>query len=477
MQTTLYWHDYETFGQNPRWAGIAQFAGIRTDESLQEIGDPLMVYCQPPQDSWPDPAACLITGITPQHCRQQGLPDYRFARTVLAELARPGTCGVGFNSIRFDDEFTRQLLYRNFHDPYEREWRNGNSRWDLLDVLRMARALRPEGINWPVDDEGNPTMKLERLTAANGIGHADAHDALADVRATIAMARLLRQAQPRLYDFAFRLRDKQFAGSQLDLVQGKPVLHTSGKYGGRRLFTTLAMPLVKLPDNRNGVVVADLMQDPASWLGLDADALRERLYTPAAALSPDQERPGLKTVHLNRSPMLAPVSLLDDAVAQRLGIDRERCERHRCTLLQHLPALQALLADVFGRSGMSAGTPDAEFMLYGGFASPHDKRQLESVRRATEQDLARHTFVFEDARYRELLFRYRARNFPASLSPAEQAQWHEFRHRRLHERVTDDWITRDDFLAAIAEQETCHAGNPAKLALLADLRQWEAEVS
>ncbi len=474
MGTTLYWHDYETFGQNPRWSGIAQFAGIRTDEDLKEIGEPLMVYCQPPQDSWPDPVACLITGITPQHCRQHGLPDHQFAKAVVRELGRPGTCGVGFNNIRFDDEFTRQLLYRNFHDPYEREWKNGNSRWDLLDVLRMARALRPEGIEWPVDEQGNPTMKLERLTAANGIEHAGAHDALVDVRATIAMARLLKRVQPKLYDFAFRLRSKKFAAEQLDLVACQPVLHTSGKLGGQRLFTTLVMPLMPQPGNGNGIVVFDLMQDPAALLELPAEDIRQRLFTASSDLEEGIERIALKTVHLNKSPMLAPLGLLDAGVEARIGLDRARCERHWLQLRPVLPALRDKLAEVFSQPYAPA-VRDAEFLIYDGFVGDGDKRTMQAVRRAGEAELASQTFAFADPRLGELLFRYRARNFPGSLAAAELQQWQEFRHYRLHHKVSDDWLTREDYLATIASLEQQYKEAPDKLALLVTLKAWEPE--
>lgn len=476
MSTTLYWHDYETFGQNPRWTGIAQFAGIRTDEDLKEIGEPLMVYSQPPQDCWPDPVACLITGITPQHCRQHGLPDYQFAKVLLRELGLPGTCGVGFNNIRFDDEFTRQLLYRNFYDPYEREWKNGNSRWDLLDVLRMARALRPEGIEWPFDEQGNPTMKLERLTAANNIDHAGAHDALVDVRATIAMARLLKNSQPRFYDFAFQLRSKKFAGAQLDLKTHQPLLHTSGKLGGNCLFTSLVMPLMQQPGNNNGIVVFDLKQDPTALNELPADEIRKRIFTATKDLEEGIERLALKTVHLNKSPMLAPISLLNEQVEERIGLDRARCEKHWQILLPQLAQICVKLEEVFTQT-YEPPVRDAEFLIYDGFFNEQDKREQQAVRRATEHELATRSFAFTDPRLAELLFRYRARNFPDSLSVDEQAQWQEFRHARLHSQISNDWLTRETYLARIAELEHSHQDKPEKLAILAALKAWELEVN
>ena len=145
---TFLWHDYETFGATPRRDRPAQFAAIRTDAELNQLGEPLMLYCQPAPDFLPDPEACLITGITPQQCLEQGVPEYQFAATIEQAFALPGTIGVGYNTIRFDDEVTRFMFWRNLIDPYAREWQNECGRWDLLDVVRTAYALRPEGIQW-----------------------------------------------------------------------------------------------------------------------------------------------------------------------------------------------------------------------------------------------------------------------------------------------------------------------------------------
>jgi exodeoxyribonuclease-1 len=474
MSTTLYWHDYETFGRNPRWSGIAQFAGIRTDMELNELGEPLMVYCKPPQDSWPDPVACLITGITPQHCQQYGLPEPAFAKTIMQELGKPSTCGVGFNSIRFDDEFTRHLLYRNFYDPYEREWKHGNSRWDLLDVLRMARALRPEGIVWPFDDEGIPVMKLERLTAANGIAQVGAHDALVDVRATIAMAKLLRHAQPKLFDYAFTLRNKKVVADLFDWSTHRPLLHTSSRFGSQRLATTLVMPLMKTPSNNNGILVFDLMQDPAALIDLPATEIRKRVFTATRDMEEGTERLAIKTVHINKLPMLAVPSLLNGAVEERIGLDRARCERHWQQLLKVLPAVKVKLAEVFSRAYDNA-IQDAEFLLYDGFFSEADNRVRQSVRQATVKALTDDTFVFEDARLKELLFRYRARHFPASLTEQELAQWNEFRCDRLEKKVSPDWITAQEYVINIAELSASHA-NERDQQILKALKQWMTEM-
>lgn len=478
MTPSFYWYDYETFGRNPRWAGIAQFAGVRTDENLNEIGQPLVLYCRPPQDSWPEPEACLITGLTPQYCLQHGVGDAEFAQQIYQALSQPQTCTVGFNNIRFDDEFTRSLLYRNFYDPYEREWRNGNSRWDLIDVLRMCYALRPDGVQWPVGEDGLVSMKLEQLTAANGIEHAGAHDALVDVRATIAVARLLKQAQPKLFDYAYRLRNKAFAAEQFDWQSLKPVLHSSGMFGAANHYTRLVMPLMPHPTNKNGVLVADLSVDPEEWLHADAEALRYRLFTRRDVLSAEGlSRVPIKTVHLNKSPMLAPPSLLDTATEQRLGLDRARCAAHWQLIKQHIESLRVTLNQALLVPPEYEQVADPEFQLYSGFLSPADKKLSNAVRSASLDSLRQDRFPFEDARMNALLWRYRARNFVETLNADEFAQWDEHCRYRLTHKISSDWLTREEYLAKISHLESACPPLSRDATILQALREWESEIN
>jgi len=181
---SFFWHDYETFGPVPRRDAPAQFAGVRTDGELNEIAPPQVWWCKPPADRLPDPEACLLTGITPQQCAERGLAEHAFAAEIERALSLPGTVGCGYNSIRFDDEVTRFLFWRNLIDPYAREWQNECGRWDLLDTVRCCYALRPEGVVWPRHDAGpmagKPSFRLEHLSAANGLVHDAAHDALSN---------------------------------------------------------------------------------------------------------------------------------------------------------------------------------------------------------------------------------------------------------------------------------------------------------
>lgn len=424
---TLYWYDFETFGTNPRRDRACQFAGLRTDEDLNPIGDPLVLHCKPALDVLPDPEACLVTGIGPMQAWERGVTEAEFCARIAAELSEPGTCSAGYNTLRFDDEFTRHLLYRCFHDPYEREWKNGNSRWDIIDLVRMTHALRPAGIEWPTGDDGLPSFRLEHLTRANGISHEGAHDALADVLATIALARLVRDKQPRLYEWYYQHRFKAKVQPFLDVRKAQPVVHVSSMYPARQGCMAVVLPLAKHPGNPNGVIVYDLSRDPREWLGLDTEAIQHRLFTKTDVLQAEGlERIGLKTVHANKCPALAPLSVLDDVAKARWGIDLERCERHR-EILQSEPGLVAKIQGIFSSrfEGGEASTDPDEMLYGGGFFSDADRVRMTELRGLSPTALADHQPDFDDDRLPEMLFRYRSRNYPDSLNAGEKARWFE----------------------------------------------------
>ncbi len=430
MNTTFFWHDYETFGRVPRRDRPAQFAGVRTDAALNEIGEPVMWHCQPAPDTLPDPEACLLTGILPQHCLDKGLPEHAFAAAIEAQLAEPGTIGVGYNSIRFDDEVTRFLFWRCLIDPYAREWQNQCGRWDLLDVVRCTWALRPEGIEWPVHEDGRPSFKLEHLTAANGLAHEAAHDALSDVRATIALARLIQQKNPRLWDFCLKLRRKEAVRDEIGV--GRPFVHLSGMYPVERGCLAIVWPLGPHPTNRNELIVWDLAHDPAQLEGLDADALRLRMFTRQDALPDGVTRLPVKTIHVNKSPIVIGNLKTLGAAAERWQLDLPLALQHAERAARIAPLIEPLWGEVFKRPEAAAPL-DVDEDLYGGFLSPDDRRQLDRLRALSPQALAAKRPAFADPRLEELLFRYRARNFPDTLDEEEQQRWHDHRSARLHE--------------------------------------------
>ncbi|AZD04072.1 exodeoxyribonuclease I [Pseudomonas chlororaphis] len=446
--TSIFWYDYETTGINPRCDRPLQVAGIRTDFELNEIGEPVNLYCQPSDDILPHPAACMITGITPGRLAEQGLSEADFMTRVHAQLAAPGTCGAGYNTLRFDDEMTRYSLYRNFFDPYAREWQGGNSRWDLIDVVRTAYALRPEGIVWPRDEEGRVTLKLERLTAANGIDHGHAHEALSDVRATIALARLIRDKQPKLYEWLFQLRSKQKVMDQVRLLQ--PLVHISGRFSAARSYVGVVLPLAWHPRNRNALIVCDLHLDPQGLLELDAETLRQRLYTRREDLAEGELPVPLKLIHINRCPVVAPLNVLRGEDQQRLQLDMAEYKARALRLSDAQEVWRDKLAAIYASEDF-APSIDPEQQLYDGFIGDRDRRLCEQVRNAEPLHLGQEQWPFDDERLPELLFRYRARNFPETLNGEEQERWKSFCQQRLCDPQWGAPNTLESFNQAAAE--------------------------
>jgi exodeoxyribonuclease-1 len=475
MPASFLFYDLETFGADPRRSRIAQFAAIRTDAQLQQVEEPISFFVQPADDLLPSPVATLITGISPQHALREGVNEAEAFSRIFEEMARPETCTLGYNSLRFDDEFVRHGLFRNFFDAYEREWRGGNSRWDLLDVMRLACALRPQGIQWPLREDGFVSFKLEHLAEANGVREGDAHEALSDVRALIGLARKLREAQPRLWDYALRLRDKRHAARMLDLAAQQPVLHVSQRYPASRLCSAAVLPLARHPSIDSRVIVFDLDSEPDALLALEPDAIADRLYVRQADLPEGEMRIPLKEVHLNRSPALVEWAHLRAPELKRLQIDAAVVEARAQRLRDAGPALAEKVRRVYARDPQRAPSdPDAS--LYDGFVPDADKRKFPQVRSTPPQLLGGSAFGFRDARLDELLFRYRARNWPQQLGIAEHARWNAYRRQRLLADSGLSELTLEQARAEIAALRVAHAEDGAKLALLDQLDAWNRDI-
>lgn len=465
---TFLFHDYETFGTSPALDRPAQFAALRTDADFTTIGEPEVFYCKPADDYLPQPEAVLITGITPQVARAKGENEAAFAKRIHDLFTVPNTCVVGYNNVRFDDEVTRNIFYRNFYDPYAWSWQNHNSRWDLLDVMRACYALRPEGINWPENEEGLPSFRLEHLTKANGIEHSNAHDAMADVYATIAMAQLVKAKQPKLFAYLYSHRSKQKLATLIDVPQMKPLVHVSGMFGAARGNTSWVAPLTWHPENRNAVIMVDLAGDMSPLLELDADALRERLYTPKSDLGDDAAVP-VKLVHLNKCPVLAQANTLRPEDAERLGIDRQRCLDNLQILRDHPQVREKVLA-IFAEAEPFVPSENVDAQIYNGFFSDADRAAMKILLETEPRNLPALDITFADARIEKLLFNYRARNFPGTLDEEEQQRW--LAHRR--EIFTPEFLQRyAEELQALFQQ---YDGDSEKQALLKALWQYAEEI-
>jgi exodeoxyribonuclease-1 len=455
-EPTFFWYDLETSGINPREQRIMQFAGQRTDMDLNPVGEPVNVLVKLGEDIFPDPEAILITGITPQQTLQDGVTEAEFVKLFQEQVATPGTIFVGFNTVRFDDEFMRYTLYRNYYDAYEWQWQDGRSRWDLLDAVRMTRALRPEGITWPMTEDGKPTNRLELLTAANGLDHENAHDALNDVVASIAFAKLIKDKQPKLFDWLLQLRGKNDVKK---FLQANPMcLYTSGKYSND-CEKTAAVRVLHTDDSK-GAIVYDLRYDPAEFLQLSPEELADRWrYTK------DPEAPmrlPVKSMKYNRCPALSPLGVLkDEAVQKRLHVTPETVQANLAKLsanpdfVANVVKARDLLDDERGEQ-WSKAAPAPEAALYdGGFFDDTDKKLMSVVRAADPAELSEIAGDFHDKRLREMLPRYKARNFSSNLTDDERAEWEKYRYHYLLEGGTESRLAKCIHqLSELAETET-----------------------
>ncbi len=467
MQPSLYWYDFESWGTSPKKDKPSQFAGIRTDLELNIIGEPLVEYCQIPNDYLPHPEAALVTGITPQQTLQKGLIEPEFIKRIYQEISKANTICVGYNNIRFDDELLRYTLYRNFYDPYAYSWQNNNSRWDILDMVRACYALRPEGINWPTDDEGKPSFKLEKLTIANGIEHGSAHDALSDVIATIELAKLIKTKQPKLYQFLIEHRSKKALAELIDVYRSTPLVHTSGMISPWQGCTTWVAPIGFHHKNKNAIVVYDLTKDPKGLLELSAEQIAEKMYSKTEDLG-GEERVGLKLIHLNKCPVLAPAKTLLPENAERLGIDRDACLAN-LAFLQANPEFKVKLCQAFELEKEFEPETNPEYQLYDGFLSETDKQQMDAIHTVDIKDQWQMTPDFVDPRLTNLWRLYKARYFTNTLSAKEQAWWQQYRADKLMHGTDSPNITANDFQLSLEQNLERHQDNDRAKAILREL--------
>lgn len=423
MAASFFFYDLETSGINPSASRIMQFAGIRTDENLEPIGEPVNLLIKLAGDVLPDPDAIMITGITPQQTLADGLTEAEFLKFFYDEVVKPETTFLGFNTVRFDDEFMRYLHYRNFYDAYEWQWCNDCSRWDILDLVRMTRALRPEGIEWPVTPDGKPTNRLELLTKANGLQHEHAHDALSDVYATIAVAKLIRSKQPELFDYMMGCRKKKVVG---ELVKtGQPFVYTTGRYASEYLHTSAAVLLADHPQ-QDCALVYDLRFDPQPFAAMSPEQLADCWRF---SREPREHVLPVKTLKYNRCPAVAPLGVIkDQATEQRLQLPLSTAKNHYSALAackqqlaqNVLAALRILEAE---RTATKPKATSVDAQLYDGFMAAEDKVRMAEVRSADPSALGSYTQGFRDTRLQEMLPLYKARNYPTTLTSEEREVW------------------------------------------------------
>jgi len=492
---TFFFYDLETSGLNSNYDRVMQFAGQRTDMELNPIGKPVNVLVKLPVDILPSPEALIVTGITPQKTSENDMTEAEFAKFLNDEIWEPNTIAVGFNNIRFDDRFIQNILWRNFYDPYEWTWSDNRSRWDILDVVRLVRALRPDGIKWPVDSKGRATNGLELLAKCNKIKQAHAHDALCDVEATIEVAKMLRAKQPKMFEYLLQMRDKREIAKLVNLEDPAPFVYSSGKYDSEFEKTTVAFPIA--PGRHSGsVLVYDLRVDPEkidfskpdsnfsqpvaksrhNLVNHPLDSSQEltsfkhpstiqdsdlQNYSDFAKVSPSlnqvsdlssnlyplTSRLPVKELAYNRCPAVAPLGVLDEKSQKRLNLDLKTINNNLEKLEKNRGVIDKII-DIWNSKPEYPKASDVEGQLFDSFTPDSDKPRIRKVRECTPEELADYHPKFDDERLPELLFRYKARNFPQSLSKDEEERWNEYRRAKM-ERELPGYMNN---MAQIAER-------------------------
>lgn len=468
MPLTYFFYDLETSGLDPRQDRIMQFAGQRTTPDLEPVGEPYNILVALNDDTLPSPDALLVTGISPQQTQAEGYTEAEFARLLMDEVFTPDTVAIGFNNVRFDDEFIRALFWRTFNDPYEWAWRDGRSRWDLMDVVRMTRALRPDGIQWPTVD-GKEINRLELITKENGIDHYKAHDALSDVEALIAVTKLIKERQPQLYQHLLEYRDKKKVMQLINLDDKRPFVYVSGRYESAYHKATVAFPLTS---GRNGnVIVYDLRYDPTPFLSMSANELAKHLFATREERQVEGFRAlPVKELQYNRTPAVAPVGVLEKAGGwERIGLSEELIAKHKTALLSS-PDFAENVRSLFEGRPEFKRSADVEAQLYDGFVPDVDKLRIEKVRNASQEALADLHPEFTDERLSTLLLHYKARNYPRSLAEDEAIAWEKWRSERIA-RQLPGFIARLQQLAAI------HASDDSKTFILQELQLWAESIA
>lgn len=478
MATSILWHDYETWGVRPSVDFPAQFAAIRTDAELNiiENGPVINWACKIPHDYLPHPEACMVTGLSPLVINRNGMSEPFFAEKIYQQMSQPNTCVAGYNSIKFDDEVTRHLFYRNFFPVYEREFKNENTRWDIIDLVRACYALRPEGINWPKYEDGRPCFKLEQLTEANNIAHTSAHDALSDVYATIAMAKLIKQKQTKLYEFYWQLRNKHSINRYLQRYQQTVLVYVSGYISAVNGCSTLIMPVCPHPKNKNASLCIDLNRSIDAFITNDADKLSQLLFTKNDQVSAE-ERPSVFSIAANKCPFIAPLNTLNSVQSEIFNIDIEACKQ-KFETLKNLPNLSTLCQQVFDASTDKEISNNVDQGLYTtNFPQPADKSLMKMVRHTDPEQLIALQGKFENELYNKVLFRYRARHFPHLLAMNEIDKWQQHLQFRFSVDKKDECLSLKEFLHSIEELMSQHQQNPKKTGLLNNLKRYAMHVT
>jgi exodeoxyribonuclease-1 len=383
-------YDTETTGTDTWFDQILQFAAIKTDADLNEL-DRFEIRCRLLPHVVPSPGAMRVTGV-----RASQLTDlsycshYEMMRAIRAKLLEwsPATF-IGYNSLDFDEPLLRQAFYQTLHSPYLTNT-SGNTRSDAMRMVHACNVFAPNCLIIPIGDKGRPVFKLDRLAPANGFNHDHAHDALADVEATIFMCRLILERAPDVWSSFMRFTRKP---AVVDYITAEPVFCLSEIYFGRTL-SYLVTAIGQNPENGNDWYLYDLAIPPETLAAMTEAQLQQRL-----AISPKP----IRTLRSNGVPIIFPG---DEAPANCKGAEFGLGElERRAEMLRDDDAFRRrlMVAYAAGKEPYPE-SPHVEQQIYSGFFDS-EQHLMDAFHDAPWEKRAGIVDRFQDARLKAIGYR------------------------------------------------------------------------
>ncbi|CAL4324385.1 exodeoxyribonuclease I [Buchnera aphidicola] len=426
-------YDYETFGLHPALDKPAQFACIRTDSDFNVIQKPIVLYCYPPNDYLPNIQSVLTTHISPIHAYKIGMNEFFFSKKIFDIFNVCNTCIVGYNNIQFDDEVTRNIFYRNLLDSYSWCWKQNNSRWDVIKIILACYVLSPNNFEWPKNDFGNISFKLQDLTNVNNITHTNKHDALSDVYATVYLIKLIKKKKPELLNFLFKYRVKNNIKNLIDIQNRIPIIYISNIFGRLRNYTSCIIPIFWNMQNSNMLVFFDLyynIEDLIEYMkhiannNIDIYQLR---------------KVGINFLYINRCPVLIPINFFSIKKLSCLGINSNIVLKKICLLYKNILLIEKINI-FFTNFKYNYNNTNVDLGIYNNFFSQKDHYLMKVIHNTEINKLNKKKFFFYDNRLKELFFRLRARNFPEILNIFEKKKWLLYRFKKFNRNYINDYL-------------------------------------
>lgn len=379
-------YDTETTGSETFFDQILQFAAFRTDSDLNEIGR-FEIRCRIQPHILPSPGALIVTGMTLDRVLDTNLPTlFQMASAIHQKLTEwSPAVFVGYNSLEFDEDLVRQTFYQSLLPTYLTNT-NGNSRLDVMRLALAANEFAPGSLAIPLRPDGKNTFRLDRLAPENGFQHPNAHDAMADVEATLFMARLARDRIPWVWDHMVTMGKKPLA---MKRAQDEPVcLYT--EFSFNKPHRWLVSAIAADPGNSGNVIAFNLEHDPSELLTIGEESLKK--------WAKSKPKP-LREIKASNCPILLDLSFAQGRV-DILKIGEQEILR-RGSPLQSSPELRHRLLRVCVEARETYEESHwLERQIYCGFASRSDETLMREYQKASWARRMEISEQLEDERFR-----------------------------------------------------------------------------